>query len=59
MLISFLELETRFGMVAYELLREIEKAAGLKPAHGLDPETRLSNALRTQDALLARAGGAL
>jgi hypothetical protein len=59
MLISFLELETRFGMVAFELLREIEKAAGLVPVHGLDPETRLSNAFRAQDGVLARAGGAL
>jgi hypothetical protein len=55
MLISFLELETRFGMVAYELLSEIEKAAGLAPAHALDPETRLRNALRAQDAQVSEA----
>jgi hypothetical protein len=58
MLITFFEMENRFGTVAYDLLKEIEKSAGIAPAHALDPETRLLNAFRAQDALLARTGGA-
>jgi len=50
MFLTFDDLETRFGAVAHQYLREIEKAAriGFNPA--LDPETRLANALRAQDA---------
>jgi hypothetical protein len=54
MFLTFDQMERRFGPVAYDYLREIEKAAGIAPIAALDPETRLTNALRTQDAELMR-----
>ena len=51
---SFHDLEMRHGpVVAYQCLAEIEKAARIRPSEmtGIDPETRLANALRAQDAM--------
>jgi hypothetical protein len=51
---SFHDLEIRHGpVVAYQCLAEIEKAARIRPSAmtGIDPETRLANALRAQDAM--------
>jgi len=50
MFLTFDDLETRFGAVAHQYLREIEKAARIGFNPTLDPETRLANALRAQDA---------
>jgi hypothetical protein len=54
-MLSFSTLEDKFGSaLAHHFLTEIEKAAGLSPwkmAH-IDPETRLTNALHTQDVRL-------
>ena len=54
MFMTFDEMETRFGGVAYEYLREIEKAARIAPNPLLDPEIRLANAFQAQDAALER-----
>lgn len=54
--ISFHGMATRFGEIAaYHHLEHIERAAGISPRQmtGLDPETRLANALRVQDDMLA------
>jgi len=50
---SFFQMSSRYGEIAaYGHLEQIEKASGISPRQmtGLDPETRLSNALRLQDA---------
>lgn len=56
-MLTFHELELRFGHLAYTYLHEIEKAARIASAQALDPETRLLNACDAQDAFAARAGG--
>ena len=51
---SFHELEMKFGMAAaYQVLSEIEKMAGIlcEERVAIDPEVRLANAVRAQDAL--------
>lgn len=53
---SFRELELRWGAAgAYHYLTEAEKAARIPSGKmtGLDPETRLTNAIRAQDTLMA------
>ena len=52
MQMTFHEMELRFGAVAHEYLREIEKAARIAPNPVLDPEIRLANAFQAQDAAL-------
>lgn len=56
---NFDDLVARFGeTIALHCLHEIEKAARISPGYtsGLDPETRLSNAVRAQDeAMLVSA----
>lgn len=50
---SFHDLEMRWGAAAaYHYLLEAEKAARIHSAHmaAIDPETRLRNAVRAQDA---------
>lgn len=50
---TFHDMELRYGTMAYQCLTEIEKAAAI-PAHttkGVDPEIRLANAFRAQDAM--------
>jgi len=50
--ISFDQMSSHFGeIVAYEYLEQIERAAGISPRQmvGLEPEIRLTNALRVQD----------
>ncbi|MGB9154142.1 MAG: hypothetical protein WCD70_13770 [Alphaproteobacteria bacterium] len=52
--ISFGGMAARFGeIIAYGHLEQIERAAGICPKRmtGLDPETRLANAISAQDAL--------
>ena len=52
-MLTFQEMETRFGpSLAYAYLAEIEKSAAIPSWRmaDLDPETRLSNAFRVQDA---------
>ena len=52
--ISFNGMASRFGeIIAYDHLEQIERAAGISPRKmtGIDPETRLANAIRAQDAL--------
>jgi len=53
-MLNFYDMEIKFGAaVAYHCLTEIEKAARIpswKMAE-IDPETRLNNALRVQDAM--------
>jgi hypothetical protein len=54
-MLSFHDLEMKFGpALAYQFLVEIEKAARIeaKSITGLDPETRLANACRAQDAMV-------
>lgn len=51
---SFYGMAIHFGeVVAYGHLEQIEMASGISPRQtvGLDPEIRLANALRTQDAM--------
>lgn len=51
---NFHDLELRWGgPAAYHWLTEVEKAARISPAHvmHLDPEVRLANAIRVQDAM--------
>jgi len=51
--LKFEKMATRFGEVlAYQCLVEIEKAACIPSwtVYGIDPETRLANAIRIQDA---------
>ncbi|MDD3183153.1 MAG: hypothetical protein PHD48_10185 [Alphaproteobacteria bacterium] len=54
---SYEDMEMRWGAAfALYLVREIEKAAFLKPQQEIDdPETRLATALRAQDNSLAAA----
>jgi hypothetical protein len=54
MFLTFNDLEIRFGVVAQQYLTEIEKAARIASNPALDPEIRLANALRAQDAELMR-----
>ncbi len=58
--LNFNALVDRFGEVcAWHCLAEIEKAARLKPQSGIDdPEARLAQALRAQDALAVLHGAA-
>jgi hypothetical protein len=52
-LLSFDSLVNKFGLpTAYHCLLEIEKAAHILPSimAEVDPETRLENAIRAQDA---------
>jgi len=52
--ISFDQMSVHFGeIVAYGHLEQIERAAGISPRQmvGIDPETRLTNAIRAQDTL--------
>lgn len=52
LIMSYTDMELRWGTAfAHYLLREIEKATFLKPQESLDPEIRLANALRIQDAM--------
>ena len=56
--VSFYGMTIHFGeVVAYGHLEQIELAAGISPREmvGLDPEVRLVNALRTQDAMRVAA----
>lgn len=56
--IKFYQMSVHFGeIVAYGHLEQIERAAGISPRQtvGLDPEVRLANALRTQDAMRVAA----
>lgn len=56
-MLNFTILEMRYGAgYAYHLLQEIEKAAHIASAEieHFDPEARLSNALRIQNAVLYR-----
>lgn len=51
--ITFSQIEDRYGEItAYAYLEEIERAAGLAPEimTGIEPELRLVNACRLQDA---------
>jgi hypothetical protein len=53
-MMSFDQLETRYGYtVAYDLLLQIEKVARIQSwaVVAVDPETRIANALRIQDAM--------
>lgn len=55
-MLNFHGLELRYGYVmAYELLLQIEKAARIASwsLFAVDPEIRLANALRVQDAMAA------
>ncbi len=57
-MLNFNEMEMRYGTaVAYHYLTEIEKAAFIVSAtlSHVDPETRLANAIRAQDAVNASA----
>jgi hypothetical protein len=57
---SYQEMEMKFGpAIAYQCLTEIEKAARIPSwkVMALDLETRLANAIRTQD--LCEAGALL
>ncbi len=49
---SFSQLADRFGeVIAWHCLTEIERASGMRPQWQIaDPEMRLANALRAQDA---------
>ena len=52
--ITFNDMATRYGEItAWHYLVEIERAARIQPQHyyNADPEVRLSNALRAQDAM--------
>ncbi len=52
-MLSFSEMEVKFGgVVAYHCLAEIEKTANIASWQmaEMDPETRLANAIRIQDA---------
>ena len=54
-MLTFQHLENKYGPVAaYHWLTEIEKVARIRSSEVivLDPETRLINALRAQDALI-------
>lgn len=55
-MLTFREMEMRYGAVAYQYLQEIERAARILPTPALDPETRLRRAYQEQDA---QAGGAV
>jgi len=53
MTMTFQEMETRYGpSLAYAYLAEIEKSAAIASWRmtEIDPETRLTNAFRAQDA---------
>lgn len=55
-MLSFHGMENKWGAAAaYHLLTEMEKAAGISSfmMTAVDPEVRLANALRIQDALSA------
>ena len=52
-MLNFNEMELKYGpAMAYQCLVEIEKAACIPSwtVNGIDPETRLANAIRIQDA---------
>lgn len=60
-MLNFNELEMKYGsVIAYFYLKEIETAAGIQSVRmtGVDPETRLANAIRAQDAMCGAAKAA-
>ncbi|MBI1274242.1 MAG: hypothetical protein GC131_09205 [Alphaproteobacteria bacterium] len=59
---SFHDLEMKFGSAAaFHFLMEIEKVARIQSwaMSAIDPETRLANAVRAQDAMASSAAALL